>query len=209
MDKTPCKDCGALILPSTAARTDGLCMPCKNGTRKQIDEGIAWHKRERELEKSCPFRALWRSLHNKVYSRDEGIGVLSPVERTYWVLNILEGEIYNGGFDQYFYNSSGSTYGETISALSEIDARDARALLERAKGLIFGELDVPIDVSERRRLMLALWPDSSPPEIDAIDREYWDQPSPIRERLEQYAFRHGLVDPVEVERVYGVTDLAK
>jgi len=29
--KIPCKECSALILPSTGERTGGLCMPCKNG----------------------------------------------------------------------------------------------------------------------------------------------------------------------------------
>ena len=38
MTKLPCSRCGALILPTTAARTGGLCMPCFNdpeGKRRQ------------------------------------------------------------------------------------------------------------------------------------------------------------------------------
>jgi len=29
--KIPCRKCGSLILPTTAAKTDGLCMPCNKG----------------------------------------------------------------------------------------------------------------------------------------------------------------------------------
>ena len=32
MDKVKCKDCGALILPNTAEKNNGLCMPCKKLT---------------------------------------------------------------------------------------------------------------------------------------------------------------------------------
>jgi len=33
VQKVPCSGCGALILPTTAARTGGLCMPCSTGQR--------------------------------------------------------------------------------------------------------------------------------------------------------------------------------
>lgn len=36
-DKTICKNCRAEILTATANRTDGLCMPCKNGTPKRAE----------------------------------------------------------------------------------------------------------------------------------------------------------------------------
>jgi hypothetical protein len=33
--KTPCANCGALILPITAERTGGFCMPCSKGKRRR------------------------------------------------------------------------------------------------------------------------------------------------------------------------------
>ena len=33
VEKLPCIECGAMIVPTTAARNDGLCEPCKNGFR--------------------------------------------------------------------------------------------------------------------------------------------------------------------------------
>jgi hypothetical protein len=37
MTRIPCINCGALILPTTAQRTDGLCMPCKKASRLRED----------------------------------------------------------------------------------------------------------------------------------------------------------------------------
>jgi len=49
-DNIPCESCGVLILPSTAAKTGGVCMPCKNGHRQGIEES----KTERQREKNTP-----------------------------------------------------------------------------------------------------------------------------------------------------------
>jgi hypothetical protein len=40
-DKQPCSVCGVLILPRTAQRTGGLCMPCSTGNRER------WKQAER------------------------------------------------------------------------------------------------------------------------------------------------------------------
>jgi hypothetical protein len=49
-----------------------------------------------------------------------------------YCIHILEAEVNNGGFHQYFANSSGMFALETIIALSEIGAPKTRALLEGA-----------------------------------------------------------------------------
>jgi hypothetical protein len=45
-DKIPCKQCSTLVLPSTADKNEGLCMPCKKGMRQNFDE----QKKQKELE---------------------------------------------------------------------------------------------------------------------------------------------------------------
>lgn len=193
MSKVPCKECGALILPVTAERTGGVCMACKSGIRKNIEASKDYRAREKELEKTCTFRALWRSLHHRIYGEAGGLGALNQTEQKYWALNILEGEVYNGGFDQYFYNSSGSLYLLTVEALMEIGATDALSLLEQAKVVIFGQKSVPEDTVERRQLIRSLWPEL-PPSLDAIDKAYWEKFSRLGERIERYAVDNGLVE---------------
>jgi hypothetical protein len=50
--KIPCTTCGAQILPSTAARTGGVCMPCNAGYRGVLDESKARHAREKNTPQS-------------------------------------------------------------------------------------------------------------------------------------------------------------
>lgn len=46
LEKVPCLECRALILPGTAEKNHGLCMPCKSGTRASMD------KKKQELERA-------------------------------------------------------------------------------------------------------------------------------------------------------------
>jgi hypothetical protein len=52
----------------------------------------------------------------------------------YW----LWGEVNNGGFDQYFFNSSGDDSEAALAGLREMGAPGAAALLERAMGAFPG-----------------------------------------------------------------------
>ncbi len=50
-DKVPCKECNAQVLPSTAEKNDGLCMPCKKGTRGKLNEQRKQKEKEIQLNK--------------------------------------------------------------------------------------------------------------------------------------------------------------
>ncbi|UDM05757.1 DMP19 family protein [Halomonas sp. NyZ770] len=104
--KIPCTECGVMVLPSTAERIGGFCMSCKNGTRRNIEKVQECCKREGELNKTYPFHELCRELVVKVYKQE----ALSDDEKLYYSVNTLGGEVYNGGFVQYFENSSGEHY---------------------------------------------------------------------------------------------------
>ena len=108
-DRLPCRACGHLILPTTAARNDGLCIPCKGGYRQTIEDGKPFHT-ERRRYLASPQALYWSALVNRVYDGGEGFAGLSPAERSYYAVSVLSGEVHNGGFDQYFGNSSGDQY---------------------------------------------------------------------------------------------------
>src|SRR5687767_5187719 len=120
-----CSQCGATILATTAARTGGLCMACKQGIRNNIEASKAYYKRQREPD---PFRDHWSILVHRVHESD-GFHDLSPQEQTYFTVTVLEGEVYNGGMDQFFFNSSGDYYREAVRGLEELEAWRCRALL--------------------------------------------------------------------------------
>lgn len=79
--KIPCADCGAMILPETAARNEGLCVPCKTGTRADIEASKIAAKRQRELEATDPFIIYWRRLIDRIFETEAGLDSLSTIER--------------------------------------------------------------------------------------------------------------------------------
>lgn len=62
----------------------------------------------------------------------DGLHGLTEVERTVCAVWIVDSEVNNGGFDQYFFNSSGDIYPEVPDALERIGAPRAASLARRA-----------------------------------------------------------------------------
>lgn len=155
---TTCLDCGVSILSATAAKTGGKCVPCARGTRAQIDQAtrLAAEQRERDRKnrealarirsKERPtFRdfaaeddsvaVLWSFLIATVFpdrSGREHVDALTPSAKALYLVQILDGEVFNGGFYQYFSNSSGEYAHRTVFALHELGATRRASLLQRA-----------------------------------------------------------------------------
>lgn len=191
--KIPCADCGAVILRETAERNSGLCMPCRSGTRANIESSKIAAKRRREIDASDPFRIYWRQLVDTVYKTPAGLSSLSDLELQYWAVGCLSGEIYNGGFDQYFYNSSGDTYAPAMLGLEAMKALKSRDLLQNAKQAIFGSRAVPDDTGARRTVLVAVQNDALQSELDELDKQFWADPDRLSELSQAFAIRHGLV----------------
>lgn len=58
---------------------------------------------------------------------------LTNGEKTIFFIGELEGEVNNGGFSQYFFNTSGKNTNEAIKALNDITANHTASLLEESK----------------------------------------------------------------------------
>lgn len=81
----------------------------------------------------------------------ERLEILNDAERVLYLVNLLETEVSNGGFDQYFDNASGDHAPETVVALRTIGADWAAELLEKAL-VPFGE-SYPADLDKRADIM--------------------------------------------------------
>lgn len=189
-EKIPCTECGAAILPSTADRTGGLCMPCNNGNRKNIEQAKEYYKIERELDKTCPFRALWRELVGKVHKEEGGFAALPDDEKLYYSVNTLCGEVYNGGFVQYFDNSSGEHYRYAELGLVRLGATCSLKLLRLAKEQLLGSGSVPQSQAER---WAAIRKHADEPNLDALDTEFYKDLDELDKKLEAFAVETGLV----------------
>lgn len=191
--RVPCSQCGAQILPDTAAKNGGLCAPCKGGYRKRIEEGKKQRVRDREYEQSAE-RKYWLALVDRVFKTPQGMAGLSQPEKTYYAVSCLIGEVYNGGFDQFFSNSSGELYGLALDGLLEFGADKSAGLLIQAKEVLFGEGPVPLDRTKRLKLMPTMGNESHPAwgKLDSLDKEFYEDPDRLAEKCKAYAISHHL-----------------
>jgi hypothetical protein len=196
MNKVACKVCGASILVTTAMRNNGHCVPCSNGTRTSIEEGRRRNLEQRELNKNpSPPSIYWSTLIDRVHNTEGGFEALPDVEKKYFAACCLEGELYNGGFDQFFSNSAGSYYEHALAALSEMGATESMQLLMRAKQVLFDFSAVPTDTSNRRAFLRNNSSRSRDARLDELDRLFRAYPDSLLERIEKFAMAHKLYEP--------------
>ena len=197
-EKVACSRCGGLILLSIAARTGGLYRPCKGGHRDRIDDDRRRAREEREQIKSDPHRQLWLSLVKRVHHPSGPSDVLSHAETLYFAVSLLLGDVYNGGFHQYFFNDSGSYYALAEEGLIALGAFNTLALLHAAKEVVFPGDPVPTDVGTRRTILRAVLNASTSSlrqkgQLDALDKLFWADSEAIEDRLDIFARSQGLL----------------
>ncbi len=189
-DRVPCLACGASILLSTAERNEGLCMPCKGGYRKSIEASKVRHEEEKKYRETAEHKH-WLWLVNQVHNTDGGFARLTRENQLFFATNVVIGEVYNGGFDQYFHNSSADYFHFAVEGLTKLKASKSLALLMSAKALIFGDLEVPSNTGERRKVLMAQG-EAHQEALDILDKEFWADPDQLSERMTRYAEEHDL-----------------
>jgi hypothetical protein len=132
-----------------------------------------------------------------VYKQPGGFASLSRGDQLYYLVNVLNGEVHNGGFDQFFSNSSGDRYYETMQALAELGDQATLGLLEEAKSSLFGAADVPVDQVARFELMPTATEDHPQYEatvvaLDQLDKRYYANAERVASVLERVAAAHSL-----------------
>ncbi len=183
-EQTSCTRCGVRILKMTANERGGLCTPCSRGEREQINEG---RRRFEEMKayRQSPSWLFWKRL--VAMSTAE----MSEAESFYYAANLVRGEVLNGGFEQFFSNSSGSYYGIAERALRRLDATEAAGILRDAKTVLFGAADVP-DWHGRNAVTRAIEHGSECYEtLSALDKRFWELNEDLCERIESFGVECG------------------
>ena len=85
-------------------------------------------------------------------SYGDNMEILSEPQKQFYYNQCLEREVNNGGFNQYFYNSSGDFAHQTIQSLKAIGAYKTSEILQKAIDQ-FPEGKVPTDREERIELV--------------------------------------------------------
>jgi hypothetical protein len=104
---------------------------------------------------------IWEKLD---YNYDN-IAYLSDPEKTFIYIDTLEGEVNNGGFDQFFFNSSGDYAYEILHAYENINAFKTAKLIHEAIQ-IFPQNPISKNTETRREIM---------EEMDDTISEKWNQ----------------------------------
>jgi Domain of unknown function (DUF4375) len=103
------------------------------------------------------------------------------------LVEALEGEVFNGGFDQYFGNGAGDTAAATIQALRAIGATTAAELLTAACAKFPGGMP-PSDWAARHEALLVL----DPGDLDVfaqLDEAFQAYPDDLKRLLAAYDSR--------------------
>ncbi|PYX46780.1 MAG: hypothetical protein DMG79_15400 [Acidobacteria bacterium] len=101
------------------------------------------------------------------------------------LIDALEGEVNNGGFDQFFYNSAGDETVKIIQALEAIGAMKAADIVKRAAGKFPGGMP-PGDRFARQDVLL----DKVSANADAfadLDQEFYAYPDDLSGLLARYS----------------------
>ena len=105
-------------------------------------------------------------------------------DRVYELVREWEDEVNNGGFHQFFYNSSGDDTAETIQALEIIGADKMADILMRAVAR-FRDGAVPKERFARQRVL------PEPSTLVDLDMEFYAYPDDLAELLAEYKNRLG------------------
>jgi hypothetical protein len=99
---------------------------------------------------------------------------LTEPQKLFYYIQCLEREVNNGGFNQYFINSSGKFAHQTIQSLKRIGANTTADILQKAIDQ-FPDKKVPQDRDERNELV---------EQIEATANEVWNE---LDQQFYQYA----------------------
>jgi hypothetical protein len=96
----------------------------------------------------------------------------------------LEAEINNGGFDQFFFNSTGNRTAETIEALKAIRAFKTAEIVTRAASKFPGGMP-PTEWFERQNILEQVSPESDAFENE--DKAFYEYQDDLANLLATYA----------------------
>ena len=122
--------------------------------------------------------AMTEHLDNKT-QYGEDMSALSEAERIFYITQTLEMEVNNGGFSQFFYNSSGNFSNELVGAFTAIGANATAAICQKAISA-FGR-DIPVDRDEREEMLDELESDEIDEILEECDSAFLDYEDNLNE----------------------------
>jgi hypothetical protein len=126
------------------------------------------------------------TLVDEIQSKEgtHGYAALTPAEQVFFCVWTLEAEVNNGGFSQFYYNSSGDIAVDVPGALRAIGADQTASIVDRANAL-FGP-DGPSADSDARQERLEDLEESAEDDFEALDQAFLEYRDNLSELLANY-----------------------
>jgi hypothetical protein len=179
------------------ARSLGLALELLGRHQHPDDDDLldsyAEHADENVSEGAVQGLLIWHGLENfegrigKI-EQDRGVEALTKPQRCYTPVIWLDGEVRNGGFSQYFFNSSGDGWRDALAGL-ELMGLTEQATLLRAAVAKFGSKPPSTD-REERMLQLSTIEEGDGSPFDDLETRYYALKPPVRVAALRYVVRH-------------------
>lgn len=197
----PIGEIGSVLSDGAAPLCFDCCLDQLRQTSPLLDQALTAMAHARDHPN--PEAVHWASLVDRVGNDPDGISRLAGAERTYFLLSVFNGEVLNGGITQFFTNSSGAYFSETIKCLRQLGANTELRLLTQAKALMFPDTEPSVDHAERMMQQLQ-WMDSpeQPDEIErlarleAISQALWDHSDQFSAAVQRFGIQSGFFEPL-------------
>ena len=128
------------------------------------------------------------SYLNEKSEYGEKIEKLNSSQRTFLFVENLEREINNGGFNQFYFNSSGDFSQETINALMEIGAKKTAQIVTKANSE-FQNGNVPKEQNKRQD-ELEIIEAKAKNNWDKCDSEFYEYQDDLTELLIAFVIKN-------------------
>ncbi len=135
----------------------------------------------------CDFHEDWVKIVEKGY---EDYGSLTPPERVWYNIQVLLGQVGNGGLVSYFCESTVEHVFETIEDLQLLGATDIIRLLEKMCSLFPDGR--PSDDIEERMEIIGSWDGKHDQLLDNLDNEFFKNDDELERVLVEYIIQNNL-----------------
>jgi len=134
--------------------------------------------------------ALHEHVCDKCWANGDeaNLDALTEAERTLYITTVLEAEVNNGGFDQYFFNSSGNSANEAAEEFRKIGAFRIAEICEKAVSVFGGK--VPVDWEERQERLEELDEDMLEEVLGECDDAFYEYEDDLDALRYAYVMKH-------------------
>ena len=132
------------------------------------------------------YTACFKRVFDNSDDGEEHLDRIGEESKLVYLLWCFDGEIHNGGFDQFFYNSLGNYSAEILAYLKQLNAANSARLLEKA--MEWFPNCKPASDREKRCAQLEKFEDDEAygDSLDALNTEYYQYEDNLEKLLHEY-----------------------